>query len=302
MPDQAVLATWVSTPKECEYARLLIESIRAFGGWLNQCPILLFEGDPQNAPCGELAALESVQLHTLIVPDALKGAILADKVCACAQAETLAGPAVRSLIWFNPDCFVIQPPELFNLASPDEHGMTYDVAIRPVHVKNVGLLASEPVDRFWGKVYATMDVDDVQTIVESYVDGQRIRAYFNTHTFAVNPALGLFRRWLDDFTALVEDRAFQEEACGDIAHQIFLHQAVLSALIVTMLPAERIRLLPPDYSYPYNLQHVIPPERRAQVLNDLVCIANEERPMHPDAVTDITIHEPLRTWLAAHAR
>ena len=85
---------------------------------------------------------------------------------------------------------------------------------------------------------------------------------------------------LDNFTALVNDQAYQEEACSDIAHQIFLHQAVLSALIVTMLP----------------------PERRAQALNDLVCIANEERPMHPDAVTDIAIHEPLRTWLTAHAR
>jgi hypothetical protein len=301
MSDQAVLVTWVTTPEERASARLLIESIRAFGGWLSQCPIWVFEGDPQNAPCAELTALENVQLHPLPVPDALKHYILADKVCACAQAEALAGPEVRSLIWFNPDCFVIQPPDLFNLGAPDESGMTYDVAIRPVHVKNVGLLASELVDRFWGKVYATVGVDDMSLIVESYVDGQRIRAYFNTHTFAVNPAIGLFRRWLDDFTTLVNDQAYQEEACSDIAHRIFLHQAVLSALIVTMLPAERVRLLPPDYSYPYNLQHDIPPERRAQVLNELVCIANEGRPMHPDAVTDITIHEPLRTWLADHA-
>ena len=50
MSDQAVLVTWVTTPEEQASARLLIESIRAFGGWLSQCPIWVFEGDPQNAP------------------------------------------------------------------------------------------------------------------------------------------------------------------------------------------------------------------------------------------------------------
>lgn len=297
---RAVIATWVASPKEREYARLLIESLHAFGGKLRHCPIWLFEADPQRVPCAALASLGNVQRHLLAVPDALKRYILADKVCACAQAEALAEPDIRSLIWFNPDCFVIQPPDLLDLA-PIAGGPSPDIAIRPVHGRNIGLLASEPVDRFWAKIYATVGVDDVQTTVESFVDKQQIRAYFNTHTIAVNPALGLYCRWLDDFTTLVEDTAYQEAACGDIAHQIFLHQAILSALIVTQVPPERMRLLPPEYSYPYNMQHLVPPERRATVLNDLVCIANEERPMHPDAVEDIAVHEPLRSWLAAHA-
>jgi hypothetical protein len=35
------------------------------------------------------------------------------------------------------------------------------------------------------------------------------------------------------------------------------------------------------------------------VLNDLVSITYEDRPIHPEAVTDIEIRDPLRTWLEA---
>jgi hypothetical protein len=47
----------------------------------------------------------------------------------------------------------------------------------------------------------------------------------------------------------------------------------------------------------YNLQAEIPAARRARALNDLVCIAYEDRPLDPEVVDDIAIHEPLRSWL-----
>ena len=96
-------------------------------------------------------------------------------------------------------------------------------------------------------------------------------------------------------------RAFQSNACQDELYRIFLHQAVLSALTVTLLGPDRIRLLPPDYSYPYNLHSSVPPERRARALNDLVCIAYEDRPLDPRVVSDIQIDEPLRSWLLQRA-
>jgi hypothetical protein len=71
--------------------------------------------------------------------------------------------------------------------------------------------------------------------------------------------------------------------------------------VVTLLDPERIRMLPPDYSYPYNLHQVVPPDRRALALNDLVSIAYEDRSLDPDVVDDIAIHEPLRSWLSVRA-
>jgi hypothetical protein len=69
-----------------------------------------------------------------------------------------------------------------------------------------------------------------------------------------------------------------------------------------MLDPDRIRILPAEYSYPYNLHGQVPEGRRAGALNDLVCFAYEDRSLDPDIVSDIQIREPLRSWLSARAK
>ena len=86
----------------------------------------------------------------------------------------------------------------------------------------------------------------------------------------------------------------------DEDHQIFLHQAVLSALIA-LLPSRKVRILPPVYSYPYNLHSLVSPERQAKALNDLICVALEEPIGDPSEITDIQMLEPLRGWLASYS-
>jgi hypothetical protein len=297
MTDKTVFLTLVRHPQQRRGARMLIDSIRTFGGAMCDCPIWLFEADPQRAPCQDLAR-DNVQVIPLVVPESVKHNWFGSKVTACAQAEAMVGSAVRSLVWFSPDCLVIQPPLLFDLV--DTNGTPpADIAVRPVHIRNVGLPVDAPLDAFWRRVYETVGVPDVQTVVESFVDKQRLRAYFNSHVLSVNPVKGLFRRWLEVFAVLVSDTDFQSGACRDELHHIFLHQAVLSTLIVTSITPERIRMLPPTYGYPYNLQPQIPEARRVRVLNDIVCTAYEDRSLHPDDVEDIGIEEPLRAWLAA---
>jgi hypothetical protein len=273
---------------------MLIDSIRSFGGALSDCPIWLFEADPQKAPCSSLQSMD-VQVLPLSMPDTVRRYYFADKVYACAQAEEMAGPGVQSLIWIDPACLIIKPPLLFDL------GQSFDAAVRPVHIRNVGLGPTEPLDGFWNKICETVGMHDIQTTVETFVDGQRIRSYFNSHAFAINPSTGLLRRWFEYFKALVCDEAYQRTTCQDERHQIFLHQAVLSALLVARLDPKRVRVLPPDYNYPYNLHQSVPPKRRAAALNDPVCITYEDRPLDPDRVDDVDIHDPLRSWLAGHA-
>jgi hypothetical protein len=187
--DQTAFVTVVRTIEQRSCARLLIGSIRSFGGALRHCPIWLFEADPQEAPCDDLEGM-GVRVLPLTVPDTVSGYWFAGKVCACARAEELTDPRVRALIWLSPDCLIVKPPLSFDLAP------SFDAVVRPVHIKNVGLLATGPVDDFWKKIYETVGVDDVQIRVESFVDAQHIRAYFNSHALAVNPSRGLFRRWV----------------------------------------------------------------------------------------------------------
>jgi len=292
--DQIVFLILASTANQISGARLLIDSIRSFGGTMSHYPVWLFEADPQKAPCKDLES-EGVRVLSLTVPDSVRHYWFADKVYVCARAEELAAPEVQSLIWFSPDCLIIKPPLLFDL------GPSLDAAMRPVHIRNIGLPARDPVDDFWKKIYETVGVEDMETTVESFVDQERIRAYFNSHAFAVNPSKGVLRRWFTCFESLVCDKQFQSGPCRDKRHQIFLHQAVLSALIVALLDPQRVRSLPPQYNYPYNLHQSVSTDRRALALNDLVCIAYEDRRLDPSVMDDITIKDPLRSWLSAHA-
>lgn len=288
--DQNTFLTMVRSAREKAQARLLIDSLRAFGGRLGQSPVWVFEARPQEAPCQDLAG-EGVQVLPLEVPGPARRNYFGPKVYACARAEQMSTGRARSLIWIDPMCLVIRPPLLFDL------GADVDAAVRPVHIQNVGLTTKQPLDAFWGRVYETVGVEDVQTVVESFVDGRRLRAYFNSHAFAINPAAGLLGRWLAHFERLVGDEAFH--AGLDDPHHIFLFQALLSALLATALAPERLRILPPDYNYPYNLQASVPPERRAQALNELTCIAYEDRSLDPQAMEDIAVQEPLASWLSA---
>jgi hypothetical protein len=269
-------------------ARIVIESLRTFGGPLRDCPVWAFLPDPARVPYA-LPGLERVHRFPLAVEESCPPYPFAEKVYACARAEEMAGPEIRSLVWLSLDCLIVNPPLLFDL------GPSADAAFRPVHHRNVGSPAHQPPDDFWQAVYRALEVSDVPHTVESFADGQTLRPYFNAHCFAFNPAAGLGRAWWAHFKAMVSDEAFQAGPCRDELHQIFLHQAILSTLVPKLLAWERVRLLPPEYNYPLNLLAEIPPDRRATTLNSLV------NAVYEDAFpwTEIEVQEPLRSWLMA---
>jgi hypothetical protein len=206
----------------------------------------------------------------------------------------MLGQGMGTLVWIDPGCLVVNPPTLYEL------GADFEAAFRPVHIQNVGLRVDQPLDAFWQGIYAELGITDVFATVQSFVDQRVLRAYYNSHAFAVNPALGILGRWLEHFQRLVGDAAFQRVACQDEPHQIFLFQALLSALITKEVNPTRLRILPPEYNYPFNLQERVPPEHRARALNDTVTFAYEDRSLNPAKITDIVVEEPLRSWLAAH--
>jgi hypothetical protein len=67
--------------------------------------------------------------------------------------------------------------------------------------------------------------------------------------------------------------------------------------VATTIELEQIRILPPTYNYPYNLQERIPADRRLATLNETVCFTYEDRSIHPNMLTGIDVNEPLRSWL-----
>jgi hypothetical protein len=288
---QSVFVMTAVSNQELKQTQLLVKSLRAFGGVMQSCPVWIFvPGD--DATARRYFDDLHIQILPLEIPESVKDYWFARKVCACTQAECKASPVIKSLIWVSYDCLIIQPPELLQL------DIEMDAAFRPVHETNIGLPVSISPDDYWKGIYQVVNLEEHHIIVETFVDRKQIHAYFNSHIFSWNPAIGLGQQWFDVFAALVSNRDFQLKCCGDIKHQVFLHQAVLSALIEKNITAERLRILPPVYSYPYNLHASVSWDRRAQVLNDLVCIAYEDRSLHPLKVHDIDIREPLKSWLA----
>lgn len=279
--------TVASTTAQTRQARLLIESLRAFGGQWGQAPVWIFLKEVGLQP--DFSGLGDVSAFPLLLPPPFRGYPLADKVFACARAEEMAGADAGSLVWLNLDCLIVNPPALFDL------GQGCDAAFRPVHIRNVGSPYGEPPDAYWQAIYRQVGVEDAAYSVESFVDGQVIRPYYNTHCFSIRPQRELLRAWREHFEQLVTDRAFQAGPCRDELHQVFLHQAVLSALVMKSLGAERIRDLPPEYSYPLHLQDRLPVSRRPGRLNDLVCLVYEDT----SPLDGLAVDEPLKTWLTA---
>ncbi len=285
--------TGVSTLEGARLARLALESLRAYGGAWRDCPAWVFcragtACDPADVE-RVCAGLEHVQVLSLAGAAGASPYPFRDKVQACSEAEAMAGPAGRSLVWLSPSCLIVRPPALLDLAPP------FGAAFRTVHHKNIGSPANEPLDSFWEGVYGAIGLDGVPYTIESFADRCEIRPYFNTHCFSLDPAKGLCVAWAARFEELIADRAFQEGPCQDPLHRIFLHQAVLSALVAKELAQEQLRLLPLEYSYPLHMHDQVPSARRARALNDLVCAAYEDA----IPIDGIAIEEPLRSWLMA---
>ncbi len=273
----------------------LMDSIRAFAGDAANVPVYVVLADSRVS--GALVKARGARLVPLKRNPSFPAYPFLDKVWASAQVEALAEKDVDLLVWINAEALVVSPLRDLDLP-PNEAA-----AVRPVHLQNVGIPAGAAPDDFWAVIHEAAGVTPERMFpVESFVDGRHIQAYFNTHIFAVRPQAGILRAWKETFESLIRDAAFQKAACPDELHRIFLHQAVLSALIVGKLHPGQIRILPPSYSYPLHLQDQVPAERRARTVNSLVVLVHEESLRNPSWLKVLPADEPLRSWLIGRAR
>ncbi len=287
-----VVATYAGDEEQGRSVRALIRSLRTFGGAHRDCPVYVVLGNPERHPCGFLKT-DGVELVPLVMGPAFREYPLAFKAFAAAQVERLV-PKADTLVWMDPGVLVLSPPDALDLAGQ------HDAAVRPVTLSNtIGLPAGAPPDGYWAPIFRETGLGALPLLtVETLADGARIQPYYNCEVYAVRPGLGVCAEWARVLAGRLRDAEYQKTACTTFLKRLFLHQAVLSAVIQSRVRPDRLRELPVSSGYPFNQHARLPTSRRCTALNDLsVVIFDDAWQRDPNWMDSIEIREPLRGWL-----
>ncbi len=289
-----VFATVVAGGAQERSATTLVESIRAFAGPYRDAPVYVVTADPERFACARAGALGATVLP-LEAPESARRYPLAAKAYAAAQVEGLVADAAGTLVWMDAETLILAPPVHLVL------GGGASVALKPVFKKNaIGQSPGDAPDGFWGPLYQAAGVEaGAVPEVQVYSTGEAVRAYYNSEVIAFDPARGVCREWARLLTRFVEDGGYQKAACPDALHKIFLHQAVLSAVIAARTSASERVALPAECGYPLNLHEELPADRRAVRLDDVEALIYEDDwDQRTDFLDIVPAGEDLRRWLA----
>jgi hypothetical protein len=217
---------------------------------------------------------------------------LAGKPFAAAEAEKLASGKLDIVAWTDPDNIYLNEPN--EIILPDKINLGY----RPVHHVNIGSIYNQPLDEFWSLIYKDCDVPAHRVFpMKPNVEDVEIRPYINAGHLIFRPERGLMKKWRDNFSGLYSRPAYIELYKEDPRYAVFVHQAILSATILTETRGDEITKLSVRYNYPLNLYSQIPVAKRIERLNDLVTarydlFANDQ---HWNALMEID--GPLKSWI-----
>lgn len=277
-------------------ARLLVESIRAFAGALAQTPIWLFSPDDGPPPAHALTdRLQALQVTR--VPYSMDSTARAfpftDKVQAHAAAEAKACGYTALLVWLDANTVVLHAPQAFLL--PEDRALGF----RPVHHTLIGSRFEAPLDSFWTLIYQHCAVPQDRVFpMWTHVDGTRLRPYFNAGILITRPETGLIRAWRDTFFRIYPAPAFHAFYQHDARYRVFMHQAVLSGVILAKLTPPEMLELPPTYNYPIHLYGDDTTGHRPSSLEDLITFRHEGFYEDPAWRTTMPAKARLKQWIA----
>jgi hypothetical protein len=293
-PGVAV-ATCATDTTQVRNVAVLLASLRRFGGTVAGAPVVVGVDESVREPARALEQ-PGVRLVPLELPTGARGYPYAYKAYAAARAETLVADSADTLIWLDAEILVLAPPTPLVLDGG------HAVALRPVYLRNaIGLAPDQPVDAYWSPILADNRIDlERLPVVVTEVDGQKVRGYFNCGAIAVRPSLGLFQEWARQMSRRLADADYQQNACAEPLHRVFLHQAVLSAIIVARTEPGQWRWLPRECGYPLHLHSQLPADQRATRLADLSVVLHENVITQPGALDGIEVSAELRAFLDEH--
>jgi len=291
---QATFVTLAVPGDTALQALMLAQSIRDFGGVVAADPIWVMVPDGGRRMSRVNAAnFESLDVRLVpfpINPD-IREVPFAVKAVGGAHAEALV--ASDRLVWLDPDVLVVGDGSEFLI--PDGAALGY----RPVHHRLIGPDWDEPLDPFWRVIYDVCEVPEDRVFRMSTNVGEQIKPYFNAGVFVVRPERALLQRWLETLVHLARDHTITTHYQAEPLYEVFLHQAVWTGILLRRLDRAEMFEFSPAVNYPLNLHHDIPAGRRALSLQRITAIRTEALLTDPDWRENLSILEPLTSWLEA---
>jgi hypothetical protein len=256
-------------------ARLLVRSIRRFGGRWAGAPIETFApragraiGDGTRAFFDE----HGVTHHDEVLNRAFDHYGVGNKIFAAARAEETASEDV--VVFLDTDTAIVSEPSALALAED------VDAAVRPVefhrwgeppegderwrtrHRRASSAGDGDAADAYWLRMYELCGVA-ARPFVETSCDRVRIRAYANSGLVAARRDAGVFAQWHRDFLTLAA--AGHHPRGGDMH---YLDQLSLAATLARIW--ERVQILDGRYNYPLVGRPLLAEPLRSARLDQLV--------------------------------
>ena len=289
------VATYAADEEQLRAVRALARSIRERGGAFAGAPIYVSVPDPASLPLSRLQGL-GVEILPLGIDEAFLRYPLAVKAFAAAQAEEKARLAADALVWLDPGVVVLGQPDALAL----DGGA--DAVLRPVTLVNtIGQAPGKEPDEYWRPIFAATGLlGRSLPVLETIVEQAAIQPYYNCEVFAFNPRLGLAGEWARLLSRFLQDEAYQKTACTTFLRRLFLHQAVLSAVITARVKPGRIRPLSLASGYPFGQHEKLPATRKIASLDEAAAVIFDRTwQQDPGWLERIPSGTALRRWLAA---
>jgi len=292
--EEVAFATFVSDPGQERAVSALVRSIRERGGPWSGGRVYVVTSDPAELPCASLPR-ENVEILPLEMETAFLDYPLALKAFAAAQVESRVRERAATLAWRDPGVLVLAPPADLVL------GAGADVAVRPVTLANtIGLEPGSEPNEYWQPIYAACGLEYRSLpALTTIADNVPVQPYYNCEVFSFSPRLGLAGEWARLLASLLKDANYQETACTTFLRRLFLHQAVLSAVITARVDAGRIRALRLSSGYPFSQHDRLPEGKKAASLDGIsVVIFDRAWQQDPEWLGRVPAGAPLKSWLA----
>jgi hypothetical protein len=275
---------------------ILADSIRKFGGKFADSPIWAFtitkEEDFPKAALEQFISLDVQLIFFEPDHDVNTKFPFIDCVNAAATAESLVINKSKFLVWYGVNSIILKEPIDFILKENKNLGY------RPVHHTLIGSIYDEPIDPFWEIIYDKCNVSEDSIFpMKTHVDHNILRPYFNSGFLIVRPERLLLQNYWRKYKELYNDPVFDAFYKKSDLYITFIHQAVLSGLILSTLDHNEICELSYNYNYPLHLHDETPLEYQPNSNDELITARFYLNKLEKQGVENLPIQDKHKEFI-----